>query len=319
MLLRRSRSRTVYLYIPPRYKKVGATALLTRQKILLAILHTSNRPLSTIELVKLAFLLRHESEVGSNHTFYDFVPYKFGPFSFALYRELEALQGNGYLEVSESSIRLSDSTRKEALQKIGELTTREHSAVAGIFSRFGKMKTQALIHAVYSRYPWFTINSELSDLIPKNRPKRPRAKIAIYTSGYEGKSVDAFFDHLISAGIRTIVDVRFNPVSRKYGFAGSSLRRIGEKLGLVYNHVPELGIEGKHRESLDDYESYQRLLDRYARSFLAKQQSALGRLAEVLQKMPSVLVCMEKDVNCCHRGRLANEMADRTRLSIVHL
>jgi len=257
--------------------------------------------------------------MGIDRTFYDFVPYKFGPFSFALYRELESLQRNGYLEMSDTSISLSDSMSSDTTRKIAELTTYEQRAVVGIVARFGNSKPSALVRAVYSRYPWFTINSELTELIPDNRPQRPWADIAIYTSGYEGKSVDGFFDTLLRAGVRALIDVRFNPVSRKYGFAGSSLRRIGEKLGFEYNHLPELGIEGKHRASLNDFASYQRLLDRYARNFLSQQQAALSRLAELLRKIPSVLVCMEKDVACCHRGRLANAMAERTQLPIVHL
>ena len=293
--------------------------MLRRQKILLAVLHASNRALSPIDLVKLAFLLRHESVLETDHAFYDFVPYKFGPFSFALYRELESLQRNGYLEMSESSINLSESTSDDIHRKIAELTARERNAVAGIVTRYSSMKQKSLVRAVYARYPWFTINSELAELVADDRPKRPRADIAIYTSGYEGKSVDAFFDNLIRAGVHAIIDVRFNPVSRKYGFAGSSLRRIGEKLGFVYSHLPELGIEGKQRESLSDFASYQRLLDRYACNFLNHQHVALNRLAAMLRKIPSVLVCMEKDVDCCHRGRLASAMAERTHLPIVHL
>jgi uncharacterized protein (DUF488 family) len=293
--------------------------MLRRQKILLAVLHASNRALSPIELVKLAFLLRHETVLETDHAFYDFVPYKFGPFSFALYRELESLQRDGYVEMSDSSINLSESTNDDTHRKIAQLTTRERNSVAEIITQYTRLNQKSLVRAVYARYPWFTINSELTELVPDDRPKRPRAGIAIYTSGYEGKSVDGFFDNLIRAGIRAIIDVRFNPMSRKYGFAGSSLRRIGEKLGFVYNHLPELGIEGKHRESLSDFKSYQRLLDQYARTFLNQQHVALNRLAVMLRKVPSVLVCMEKDVVCCHRGRLATAMAERTQLPKVHL
>jgi uncharacterized protein (DUF488 family) len=293
--------------------------VLRRQKMLLAILQASKRALSPIELVKLAFLLRQESEIGADHSYYDFVPYRFGPFSFALYRELEALQKNGYIDLTDSKISLSRRLKDEVLEKVKQLTSRELSSVRGILSRFGGLSSQALLKTVYSLYPWFTINSELLDIIPSDQPDRPQADIAIYTSGYEGRSVDQFYDNLTRAGVRTVIDVRFNPVSRKYGFAGSSLRRIGEKLGFEYVHIPELGISGEHRTSLDDFDSYQRLLNLYAKSFLPKQQSAMTRLAELLQKTPSVLVCMEKDVNCCHRGRLATVMSERTRLPIIHL
>ena len=293
--------------------------MLRRQKLLLAILHASKRVLTPIEIVKLAFLLRYESEVGTDHTYYDFVPYRFGPFSFALYRELETLHRDGYLELSESSIGLSDSTRPDVVRKIGELRIREQKAVTGVITQFGRLKQESLVREVYTRYPWFTINSEMKHLIPESQPKRPRANIAIYTSGYEGKSVDGFFDKLIRTGVRLIIDVRYNPVSRKYGFAGSSLKRIGEKLGFDYTHLPELGIAGEDRESLSDFGSYQRLLDRYTRNYLVKQESTLSRLADILRKKPSVLVCMEKNVDCCHRGRLANAMAARMNLPVVHL
>ena len=34
------------------------------------------------------FLLRMETELKQLSSFYDFVPYKYGPYSFALYRDL---------------------------------------------------------------------------------------------------------------------------------------------------------------------------------------------------------------------------------------
>jgi uncharacterized protein (DUF488 family) len=300
-------------------KGKGVSKVLRRQKLLLAILHESKRRLTAIELVKLAFLVRHETTVERDLTFYDFVPYKYGPFSFALYRELEALQNNGYIDISDVDISISSRTRGESLQKARELSAQELGAARKVVSQYGKLDSQALVRYVYASYPWFTLNSELTELISESRPKRPSAPKAVYTSGYEGKSVDQFFDVLLRAGVRTVIDVRFNPMSRKYGFAGSSLRRIGEKLGIGYEHLPSLGISGEHREALNDFESYQELLNRYARTFLKKQEPALGILADLLSRSASALVCMEKDVRCCHRGRLATEISDRTGLRVVHL
>ena len=42
----------------------------------------------------------------------------------------------------------------------------------------------------------------------------------------------------------------------------------------------------------------------------------LGRL---MRLRPSVLVCVEKDVRCCHRSRLAEAVARETGLEVVHL
>ena len=181
------------------------------------------------------------------------------------------------------------------------------------------MGQRSLLKRVYSAYPWYTIHSELPDLVPARRPKRPRAPIEVYTSGYEGKSVDRFFDELIHAGIEVVLDVRCNPVSRKYGFARSSMRDIGEKLGIAYHHLPELGIASDERVSLDDYKSYQRLLNRYESRLLPRQPEAIERVIDLLQQAPSVMVCMEKDVECCHRGRLAKHVAAKMQLPIIHL
>ena len=52
----------------------------------------------------------------------------------------------------------------------------------------------------------------------------------MYTIGYEGRSVDAFFSRLLRLRLSGVIDVRSNPVSRKYGFAARSMTEIGKKL-----------------------------------------------------------------------------------------
>lgn len=293
--------------------------MLLRQKILLSILDALDKPLSPTRLVKLAFLLGEESDLQGACVYYDFVPYKFGPFSFALYRELESLRCDGYVSPDEKKVTLCRSTRAMTRAKVEELPECVRSAVSETVTRHGRQSQRALVKSVYTQYPWYTINSELTDLIPDDAPQRPRTSIAVYTAGYEGKSVDRFFDELIRAGIEAVLDVRCNPVSRKYGFAGKSFKEIGSKLGLGYHHLPELGISSKDRGSLDDYESYQRLLNRYEQDWLPRQEEGIQRASELVRQRPSVLVCMEKDVRCCHRSRLAKIVSKRTRLPVVHL
>ena len=290
-----------------------------RQKIILAILSEAGRTLSPTKLVKLAFLIGQETSLRDDRTYYDFVPYKYGPFSFALYRELDGLRRNGYVSAAENTIELCPAMREGSQAKVDELPSHARSAVSKIVREYGKLSQPSLLKRVYSQYPWYTIHSELRELMPAGQPKRPQAPIGVYTSGYEGKSVDRFFDDLIRAGIEAVLDVRCNPISRKYGFARSSMRDIGEKLGIAYHHLPELGIASDERVSLSDYESYQRLLDRYERRMLPRQTAGIERVIGLLQEVPSVMVCMEKDVECCHRGRLAKHVAAKMRLPITHL
>ncbi len=92
--------------------------MLNRQRMILALLDHAGVPIQNTMLVKLAFLLREETAVGKDHTFYGFLPYKQGPFSFGLYRELEALERDGYVERREQSIGLRSRVRQLARDQI---------------------------------------------------------------------------------------------------------------------------------------------------------------------------------------------------------
>ena len=97
------------------------------------------------------------------------------------------------------------------------------------------------------------------------------------------------------------------------------MRRIASSLGLAYHYLPELGITGDHRTDLSDFESYQRLLDKYERTMLPKRTAHIRQATGLLCSQPLALMCMERDVRCCHRGRLANRIAQESGLSVEHL
>ncbi len=270
-------------------------------------------------LVKLAFLLRKETPVGSDHTFYSFVRYRYGPFSFALSRELVSLERDGYVQGCEKSLSLNPDTSHLSRDEIARLTKPQAEAVGEVVTNYGRMKWDTLLRNVYGRCPWYAQNSELTDFVPDDVPRPPLRRAAAYTVGYEGKSVDGFFHDLLASGIGEILDVRANPVSRKYGFAKRSMRQIAQSLGLGYHHFPELGITGDHRAKLSDFDSYQRLLDKYEKRMLPKLTAHIRQAAVLLRSRPSVLLCVEKDVRCCHRGRLADHLAEESDLAVVHL
>lgn len=293
--------------------------VLTRQKVVLAVLETAGRPVSAIELVKWMFLLRHETSLGKESAFYDFVPYRFGPFSFALYRELSTLQRDGYVTDEHPQLSLAKATREEARERSSDLPKDWMRAIREVVVRRGSQSQDELLRDIYTRYPWFATKSELAHLKPRESGPSPQTDIAVYTVGYEGKSVDGFFNGLLESRIAAIVDVRANPISRKYGFAKRSMSEIARKLGIGYEHLPELGIASSERADLDDYASYQRLLDRYETVMLPGRREAIDVAVEHLQERPSALLCMEKDVTCCHRGRLAKAVAPKLGRQIVHL
>ena len=277
--------------------------MLTRQKIVLSLLEQSNKPLSPIKFVKIMFLFRQETRLGDNLSFYDFVPYKRGPFSFTLYRDLWHLRQNGYINPEEKSVSLTVRALALTKEKTQELSSSIRSAVAYVLDQYGRLSQQEIIKNVYSRYPWFALNSELPERKFASVQQPEQATTAVYTAGYEGRSVDGFFNDLLRQGIKAVIDVRANPISRKYGFSGSRFREICNKLGLQYRHIPTLGISSRERAGLSSFDSYQRLLNRYARSMLPQRSSEIEELGKFMCQEPSVLVCVEKDIRCCHRGR----------------
>ena len=302
--------------------------MLTRQKTILALLLRAEKPLTPTVFVKMVFLLRHETILRDDRTFYDFVPYKYGPFSFALYRELANLRRDGYVTPDEERIAISEQSIGLAKEKIDELPAAFREAVDNIVKRYGGKSQTGLIKDVYSRYPWYAIKSELTELRPKpcltscNAQAGVRAKRGypvIYTVGYEGKSVDAFFNHLLKNGIRLLIDVRANPVSRRYGFSKRRLGEIAGRLGLDYRHMPALGIASSYRTDLTDFASYQRLLQRYEHEMLPHLQREVAQVGKLMKSEPSVLMCVEKDVMCCHRSRLAEAVSRETGMEIVHI
>lgn len=293
--------------------------MLIRQKTVLALLSRANRPLNPTVFVKLAFLLRQETGMKNEPTFYDFVPYKYGPFSFALYRELTNLRRDGYVTPDEKRVAICERTVGLAEEKINELPAVFHEAVDKVVRRYGRKSQMGLVKDVYTRYPWYAIKSELTDLRAESSVHEKKACLAAYTAGYEGKSVDAFFNHLLKNGIRLIIDVRANPVSRRYGFSKRQFSEIAKRLGLDYRHMPELGIPSKYRVDLSDYDSYQRLMKKYEQEMIPKLGDEIDEVGKLIKETSAVLVCVEKDVRCCHRSRLADAVSRKTGLEVKHI
>jgi len=285
--------------------------MITRQKILLSFLSRSGGKVSRLNLMKWAFLFAREAETKHLTTFYQFLPYRFGPFSFTMYHELDHLISQGEIRaISErellftsdiASIRVEPSLNQQ---------------IDLIHKRYGNLSTSKLIDTVYGLYPWFTLNSDIRE---RRQVSRPVNKPAVYTAGYEGFQIDGFLNLLLKSGIHQIIDVRSNPVSRRYGFHKSSLSRLSSKLGISYVHKPEVGIPSSWRKNLDDPADYEQMFDRYERELLPTQIEAISDISELLSNAPTALVCQEADPASCHRSRLARNISDVTGLEILDL
>lgn len=289
--------------------------MLHRQRLILSMLAEAGGRASHLEVTKWAFLARSETEWGgdpssSGAAFYQFVPYHYGPFSFALYQEAAALVRDGWITDEQNYWRLTEAGRSESRRAVADGA----AAVRSIVRRFAGKPGSALIDHVYQQHPWFTINSRIRKLA-----ERPSARCAVYTAGYEGLQIDAFLNGLLRAGIERLIDVRNNPVSRRYGFHKSTLGRLCQNLDIEYRHLPELGIQSKARQDLDRPGARDRLFADYTATTLAIETGAVAAVAQIMRERPSVLVCMEAEPCECHRSHLAVPVAAQAGLEIEHL
>lgn len=284
--------------------------LLTRQKILIYLIRTFGDEVSKLNAVKMCFLLSTETESRGGDAFYDFLPYKYGPFSFCLYQEVSRLVRDGIVKDTKNHLYLTEQGKVMSID-VPKTISIEIDELIDNYRHFGKRK---LIEYVYENYPWYTVNS-----LDDPRLEKPSVEPSIYTAGYEKTSVDRFLNTLLKSGIRTILDIRSNPISRRYGFHKSTLSRLAENVGLSYRHFPELGITSKRRKNIATLKDRMDLLDSYEKTDLPMKTHLVGEISDLLTMEPSVLVCSEIDHNLCHRSRLAKRCKRRTGLPIVHL
>jgi uncharacterized protein (DUF488 family) len=128
---------------------------------------------------------------------------------------------------------------------------------------------------------------------------------SVYTTGYEGFEPPQFIGKLIIHGIRTIIDVREKPLSRKNGFRKSVLYAYLKKNNINYHHLGELGSPSKIRYKLYADKNYDDFFSSYSK-YLKTQKLALNKLVKILETNPTCcLMCFEKDYKQCHRKILA--------------
>jgi Protein of unknown function, DUF488 len=285
--------------------------MFSRQKALLRLIENEGGSASRLRLVKLAFLLSRE--YGAPRTgVYQFVPYRRGPFSFTLYHDLRSLVNGGWVVDVDSDIKVLQDRAAETVFLDGSFL----KMIDRVSNRYRAMPTPTLVDCVYAAYPWFTMNS---DAVHKRAVPRPTAPVQVFTVGYEGIMVDGLLDLLLKNGVERLIDVRCNPIARRYGFHKSTLGRLCQDVDIEYVHFQSLGIPSAWRAGIDDIASYQRLFDRYESEILPSQSANVANVAGLVTERPSALMCMEADHVSCHRSRLAALVSRQTSLPVKEL
>lgn len=242
---------------------------------------------------------------------YDFVPYKYGAFSFTSYADYRKLATGGWITEDKERWVLTDEGRK-----IASALPREK--IATFVKGLKGLRGDSLVAETYRRFPYYAIRSEILARVLKNdqvalqrvnEEKTEEAHWPLLTIGYEGRSLEAYLNMLIQAGVNILCDVRKNPVSRKYGFSQGTLRNACDGVGIRYEHFPQLGIASDERTALDTQEDYDALFKRYKRNTLPKQGKALHTILEWIRRGDSVaLTCYERSPEQCHRHCVADAL-----------
>ena len=282
----------------------------SRQKIILCFLLKQTEGVSRTALMKWLFLFSRENP--SSVSSYDFVPYKYGPYSFEAQQNINQTLA-WYVEEGDYGYKLRPEIVGEVIAIANKINKPDLHRLNQIWSEVGCISLEPLLNRVYTQYPWYASRSELVEQEPQHD-----AEMAIYTSGYEGRSVDSFLNNLLTHGIRGVLDVRRNAYSHKYGLSGPALRGICSKLGMEYDHIPELGVASELRKDLSGPDAYTKLFDEYEIS-LPERTSALSKAMEIVKLRPTSLMCFEASSECCHRGRLAPKLASQVNLPVKHL
>lgn len=143
---------------------------------------------------------------------------------------------------------------------------------------------------------------------------------ALFTIGYEGRSLERYLNLLIRAGVSTLCDVRRNPLSRKYGFSKKTLSGACDGVGIRYEHLPELGIASEERRQLETQDDYDALFERYESTSLPSQEESVGQIAAWIRDGAAVaLTCFEAEPHRCHRHCVAEAVERRLHLRATHL
>ncbi|MFA7559854.1 MAG: DUF488 domain-containing protein [Sphaerochaeta sp.] len=259
---------------------------------------------------KLVFL----HEIESSNAFYEFVPYKFGSYSFQLREDLEILQRDHFIFMTS----VGDALKVQAVNPVPDRSD----------YNLPKERGNALIKKVYRAYPYYTINSEILDRIfsgeelkafKSNRSKYRKGGATLFTIGYEGRSIESFINALLKEDVRLLCDIRKNPLSRKFGFSKGRLSQICKAVGISYVHIPSLGIESEKRSSLESVEDYKTLFAEYENSLTQKFEylNEAYTLFKVNKRI--ALMCYEKEPSMCHRHVVSDYLVDTYQVKSVDL
>jgi uncharacterized protein (DUF488 family) len=142
--------------------------------------------------------------------------------------------------------------------------------------------------------------------------------VTIWTIGHGTRPLEELTSILVDAGVRTLIDVRRYPGSRRNPqFNQPELRSAVERSGVAYRHAVDLGGRLSNEPGEDDFDCIR--VDAF-RSYAARMRTDEWQhaLAAALQEPSPCFMCSETPWWRCHR-RLIAELLHARGEEVVHL
>lgn len=280
-----------------------------RRKIILALIELLGGEVEKLRFQKLLFLYA----MRKKNPEYDFVPYKFGCYSYSAKADMDAMVKREILSQSEKVYAKKDITNYTATLK-----PKDKALLENVVADYGKMSSSALIKHTYLNFPFYAIYStivkdvmpgKLYELVENEIPKEE--EVILFTIGYEGVSLEMYLQKLVRNNVKLLVDVRKNALSMKFGFSKSLLKRYCNSLNIEYIHIPEVGINSDKRQQLETQADYDRLFQTYRETTLIETSMEQTQIFELIKKYRRIaLTCFEAESCQCHRTHLANAIKE---------
>lgn len=286
-----------------------------RKKIILSLFEKLGHSISAKSLQKYLFIF---SRMQLNDKIYDFVPYKYGCFSFQANQDIVSLEKAGYISIQDEPNSDKLYTLLHDVRASSDLNIFDSKNLDDIVKLYGRFTQDELIAYTYRRWPFTAINSVIKErLLSKEELEKVEYQRlryvddtpTLFTMGYEGFNLEKYLQRLITNNVHVLVDVRKNAFSMKYGFSKAILEKACLGVNIKYIHVPELGIESEKRQELNTQRDYDILFDDYERTTLKKNWKYLLDVRSILDNNHRIcLLCFEKDPKQCHRTRIAKAL-----------
>ena len=141
---------------------------------------------------------------------------------------------------------------------------------------------------------------------------------AVWTIGYQDRTVDDLIAVLRSAMVKVLVDVRLTPLSRKAGLSKNGLAARLREAGIEYVHLRQLGNPRDNRNAFrrGDKAAVARYRDGLR---MPEGQAALDQLLRLATQHRVALMCYERDAAQCHRSMVVDALGQIEPVRTIHL